>query len=111
MIDPITIITTVNTLVTISTKLFVGINSLIGKYQGADALLQGVSSQCAMANCASARLHTLLKDCPGCFASREGEVIDFSQSLEIALLGAVRIFSAYGGEYVDYEGKSEGFVQ
>ena len=111
MIDPITILTSVNTLVNISSKLFNGINSLIGKYQGADILLNDLSSKCAMANSAFDRIQTLLRDEPGCFASREGEEIDFALNMENALIGAFRIFSAVDNEIAKMTAKMTGGTQ
>jgi hypothetical protein len=98
MIDPVTIFGATNTLVSISFKLFSGINSLIGKYQGADIILCNLSSQCSVANSAFARIQTLLRDEPEYFAPRVGEEIDFALNMENALIGAFRIFSALDNE-------------
>ena len=98
MIEPVSILSATNTLVTISFKLFSGINSLIGKYQGADILLGNLSSQCSVANSAFARIQTLLRDEPGYFAPRAGEELDFALNMENALIGAFRIFSALDNE-------------
>lgn len=98
MIDPFTILSAANTLINISSKLFNGINSLIGKYQGADIFLNSLSTQCSVANSAFVRIQTLLRDEPGCFAPREGEEIDFALSMENALIGAFRIFSIVDNE-------------
>lgn len=94
MIDPFTILSAASTLVSISSKLFNGINLLIGKYQGADILLYNLSTQCSLANSAFTRIQTLLRDEPGCFHPREGEEIHFAQNMENALIGAFRLFSA-----------------
>jgi hypothetical protein len=106
MVDPVTIVSVANTLITISTKLFNGINLLIDKYKGADTLLTNLSLQCSMANSAFARIQTLLRDEPGCFDPREGEAIDFALNMDNALIGAFRIFSAVDNEIAKMKGGS-----
>jgi hypothetical protein len=98
MIEPVTIFSATNTLVSISFKLFSGINSLIGKYQGADILLGNLSSQCSVANSAFARIQTLLRDEPEFFARHVGEEVDFALNMENALIAAFRVFSALDNE-------------
>jgi hypothetical protein len=97
MIDPFTILSAA-TLARISSKLFDGINLLIGKYPGVDILLCNLSTQCSLVNSAFARIQTLLRDEPGCFHPQEGEGIDFTQNVENALIVAFRLFSTLDKE-------------
>jgi len=106
MMDPFTILSAANTLVNISSKLFSEISSLIGKYQGADILLTNLSTQCSVANSGFARIQSLLRDEPRYFACRKGEEIDFAQTMDNALLGAFRVFSALDNEIAKMKGGS-----
>jgi len=106
MLDPVTILSAANTLISISSKLFNEISSLIGKYQGADILLTNLSTQCSVANSGFARIQSLLQNERGYFACREGEEIDFALTMENALLGAFRIFSALDNEIAKMKGGS-----
>ena len=106
MVDPFTILSAANTLVNISSKLFTEISSLIGKYQAADILLTNLSTECSVANSGFARIQSLLRDEPRYFACREGEEINFALTIENALLGAFRVFSALDNEIAKMKGGS-----
>jgi len=98
MVEPISILASVHTLVTVSYKLGQSLVSIHRTYNQAPQILNSLSTECTVTNLALARIQQMLSMKPEIFASALDLEVDLTRCVELALTTWATTFSVLDAE-------------
>ena len=109
--DPLSIATTVGSVVMTCAQVIKTVNDLVGKYNDAPMTMTAISSECSVLSAALSHIQDLATQNADVFASRLKSQTNFAKTFDTALSGCAVVFSVLDTQVQDItKGKDGGNI-